>query len=430
MFLVFLSILFLTVTSQYCTLPIEPHVQPHTFETYGPNGPLCGELQGWAMNHGCYINGTFCGQSCTPGNCYCIYACEPGYCMTQFNPAFDNIYDPSHGVLCQGNGEIKKVYSPNAPLCVPCASLNPLNLQQGLVTSGGHPSPAYFISTMSREVPVCGLMDPGVDDGLQLGVVSYSTPPLYAHMFPNWWYLPSIDSQIYIQVPNTSGNTSCVTKRNPSLPSPEGNAGFYQVVYTSGGSINQETDIDGNIYYQAYGQIAFFGDFGNDNNVNLAKCWKFLGENCVVNYGIRGYVCKQNQTVPNCRLDCELFYVITSASNQGQTVNWCRMMTVCNLATCPDPYTCLGPQDINGCSPVANLNLGETIVYQLFDVDPSFIVPDVANNGSGGVAVGLIIGVVVALIVLVVGGLFVFYIWRKKRQGGVYFWQVSAEETI
>jgi len=121
-FLLFLSILYLTVTSQYCTLPLELHVQPHNFETYGPNGPLCGELRGWAMNHGCFANGTFCGNTCTPGTCFCIYACEPGYCMTQFNPAFDNIFDPSHGVLCQTNGEIKKCTHQMHPFVSPVQS--------------------------------------------------------------------------------------------------------------------------------------------------------------------------------------------------------------------------------------------------------------------------------------------------------------------
>jgi len=350
--------------------------------------------------------------------------------MTQFNPAQDNIYDITHGVLCQTNGEIKKVHKPNAPLCVPCTTIDPLNLELGVITLDNHPSPATFISSMTRVVPICGLMDPGVDDGLQLGVVSSSTPPLFAHMFPSWWYLPSIDSQIYIQVPDTPGTSACVTKRNPSLPAPEGNAGFYQVVYTSGGSIDRVIDGNGNYLYQAFGQIAFFGDFGNNGNADLSQCWKFLGELCVVNYGIRGYVCGKNQTVPNCRLDCELFLLITGVSNQGQQVTWCRRMTVCNLATCPDPNKCLGPNDINGCSPVANLNLGERIVYQLFDVDSSAMVPD--SDDAGDVqpqTVGWIIGVVVAVVVVIVVGLFAFYYWRKRRQGGSYFWR-RTEETI
>jgi len=313
------------------------------------------------------------------------------------------------------------VYQPNSPLCVPCSSLDPLNLELGVVTLDGSPSPASFVSSMLREVPICGLMDPGVDDGLQLGIVSTSTPPLYAHMFPSWWYLPSIDSQIYIQVPDTSGTSACVTKRNPSLSAPQGNAGFYQVVFTSGGSIQQEYDSDGNLFYQAYGQIAFFGDFGNNNNADLSMCWKFLKQKCVVNYGIRGYVCRQNETIPNCRLDCELSLEIYSVSNQGLQVDWCRRMTKCNLATCPDPNSCLKPTDINGCSPVANLNLGERIVYELFDVFPgSAIQPDTVDTGVNGVP-GWVVGVVVAVVVMVViGAVIGFLYWRKRRQGAGY----------
>jgi len=346
--------------------------------------------------------------------------------MTQFNPAFDNIFDPSHGVLCQTNGVIKKVYNPNAPLCFPCAIINPLDFSQGYATQDGAVSPASFVSTMSREVPICGLMDPGVDDGLQLGVVSNLTPPLYAHMFPSWWYLPSIDSQIYIQVPGTSGTSSCVTKRNPSLPFPEGNAGFYQVVFTSGGGITRVLGPNG-YNYEAHGQIAFFGDFGQANSQDLTGCWKFLNGKCVVNYGIRGYVCKKNQTIPNCQLACELSLFISSVSNLGAQMNMCRLMTKCNLAVCPNPNVCLGPNDIRGCSPVANLNLGERIVYQLFDVNPDNIQPDTVDVG-GVVAVGMIVGVVFAVVIVVVVAAFVIYYLRKRRQGGNYFW--NTEETI
>jgi len=214
-----------------------------------------------------------------------------------------------------------------------------------------------------------------------------------------------------------------------SLPPPEGNAGFYQVVFTSGGGIHRNLGPNGKYVYTAHGQIAFFGDFGNDNNQDLAKCWKFLNNKCVVNYGIRGYVCNRNQTVPNCRLECELYVAISSAASLGQKVSWCRRMSKCNLAECPNPKKCLGSQDIRGCSPVANLNLGERIVYQLFDVNPSFIEPD-AIDTEDVVAVGWIIGVVVALVVVVVGVVFVVYYMKKKRQGGNYFWRRRTEETM
>jgi len=148
----------------------------------------------------------------------------------------------------------------------------------------------------------------------------------------------------------------------------------------------------------------------------------------VVNYGIRGYVCKSNETVPDCNLACELSMYISSVSNQGAQMNMCRLMTVCNLATCPDPNVCLGPNDIRGCSPVANLNNGERIVYQLFDVDPDFIQPDTADTGTGVVAVGMIVGVVIAVVVVAVVVAFVIYYLRKRRQGGNYFWNTG--ETI
>jgi len=351
---------------QYCELPTEPNVQPHSWESYGPNGPLCGELLGWAMNHACYANGTACGQSCIAGQCFCIYACAPGYCMTQFNPAFDNIDDPSHGVLCQIDGTIKKLYNPDVPLCVPCASVNPATPSLGVVTRDGAPSPATFVSTMTREVPICGLMDPGVDDGLQLGSVSISSAPLYALMFPQWWYLPNIQAQIYIQIPGVPPTDSCVTKRDPLLAAPEGNAGFYQVAFTAGGGM-ELYNMGGILNYMAFGQISFFGDFGNNNNIDISMCWKFYQEKCIVNYGIRAYVCAQNQSIPSCSLQCELFLGISNVSDNGTQVTICKQIRKCNLATCPDPDQCLGPGDMMGCSPVANIDLGETIVYELFD---------------------------------------------------------------
>jgi len=399
--------------AQYCTFPDEPYVQNHSWETYGPNGDICGDLGGWSMNHGCFIGGTTCAQSCDAGQCYCIYACEPGYCMTQFNPAADDIEDPSHGLLCGSDGTAVKVYNPTAPLCVPCAAVNPNEPTEGVVTLDGSPSPAYFITSMSRPVPICGLMDPGIDDGLQLGGVSTnSNSTCYAHMFPSWWYLPNIGSQIYIQVPGVSPEESCVTKRDPSLGSPLGNAGFYQVVFTAGGTI-QNMMVGGVSTYMAFGQIAHFGDFGNNNGIDISMCWEYYQELCIVNYGVRGWVCAEGKTVPNCQLSCELFVEVSNVQNAGSPATICKRMTYCNLATCPSPTECLGPNDIQGCSPVANLNLGECIVYEFFDTPPSEIPSEVAI-GRGGAQWWVIMVVVFIVILLVVGLALGYFYYRKK----------------
>lgn len=60
-----IALLFSTVTGQqeqqvgyenrqtavsYCTLPRGENVMNRTWETYGPNGPMCGELRGWYVD--------------------------------------------------------------------------------------------------------------------------------------------------------------------------------------------------------------------------------------------------------------------------------------------------------------------------------------------------------------------------------------------
>jgi len=364
------------------------------------------------MNHGCYVEGTTCAQSCNSGECYCIYSCEPGYCMTQFNPSFNNINDPSHGLLCNSSGIAEKIHNPNAPLCVPCASVDPNDLSSGVVTQDGAPSPASFVSSMTRDVPVCGLMDPGIDDGLQMGVVSMNSPPLYAHMFPSWWYLPSVQAQIYIQVPGVPPTTSCVTKRNPLLEAPMGNAGFYQVVYAAGGGIEFYQTGPNSFSYMAFGEITFFGDFGNNNNIDISMCWKFYQEKCIVNYGVRAYVCNGDQSLPSCNLQCELFLEVSNVQNNGTQATICKRMTHCNLATCPSPNVCLGPGDPQGCSPVADLGQGQRIVYELFDTPPQLIPSEVA---IGRVSVWWVIMVVIIVILLVAGVAFGFYYYYRLK---------------
>jgi len=273
---------------------------------------------------------------------------------------------------------------------------------------------------MTREVAICGLMDPGVDDGLQLGAVSISSAPLYAHMFPQWWYLPNIQSQIYLQIPGVVPNDSCVTKRDPLLSAPAGNAGFYQVAFTAGGG-TQLYNNGGVLNYMAFGQIAFFGDFGNSNSMDISMCWKFYGELCIVNYGIRAYVCAQNQTIPSCSLQCELFLGVSNVANEGTQVTICKQMRKCNLATCPDPDACLGPGDMMGCSPVANIDFGESIVYELFD-DTSD--PDAPSGAAAEVPSDTAqdnevespwwIVFIVAFVLAIVGVVVFLYFRRKK----------------
>ena len=347
-----------------------------TWEKYGPNGVACGELQGWAMSHGCFSSGnTFCAPTapCSAGQCHCIYACDPGYCMTQFNPtpSADSIADKSHGVLCNANGTISKVYSPNSPLCVPCASVAPYSNSPLVTGNASEISPATIVSSLDSEIPACGLMDPGIDDNVQYGKVAKNLSELFVSMFPAWWYLKNVQSQVYIGLPNVTPEYFCVGKINPAWPEPMGNAGFFSVVYTTGGGIVKEP----NGHYLAMGQLAFFGDYGNNNHKDLAQCWFHLGSKCIANYGMRGYVCGKGQVIhppvgspPSmaCNLQCDIFWDIQNVGVNGTTAELCPRIVKCNLNTCPDPNKCLGSGDPFGCSPVADITNGERIVYELY----------------------------------------------------------------
>ena len=378
--LIFLFLLpFLSANYTYCPLPKEAHVMNRTWEKYGPNGEICGELRGWAMSHGCFSSGnTFCAPTapCSPGKCHCIYACDPGYCMTQFNvsPAADSIADKSHGVLCNANGTISKVHSPNSPLCVPCASVAPYSNSPLVTGNYSEISPATIVSNMQSEIAACGLMDPGIDDNVQYGKVSRNLDPLFVSMFPQWWYLLGVQSQVYIGLQNVTPEYFCVGKTNPDLPEPKGNAGFFSVVYTTGGGIVKRQS-DG--HYLAMGQVAFFGDYGNNNHQNLAKCWFHLGEKCVADYGMRGFVCGKGQVIhppvgapPSmaCKLHCDIMWDIQNAGGDGSKAQLCPKILKCNLNSCPDPKKCLGSGDPFGCSPVADITLGERIVYELYSL--------------------------------------------------------------
>lgn len=134
--------------------------------------------------------------------------------MTQFNDAIgaESIGDKSHGVRCNADGTLTKVYKPDAPYCVPCTSLEP-KAKSPLITPGKEISPATMVSNMTVPVAACGLMDPGVDDNLQYGRVlggAKATPPLFISMFPSWWYLRGVQSQVYVGLPNVTPEYFCV----------------------------------------------------------------------------------------------------------------------------------------------------------------------------------------------------------------------------
>jgi len=172
--------------------------------------------------------------------------------------------------------------------------------------------------------------------------------------------------------------------------------------------------------YLAFGQIAFFGDFGNGGSTDVSACAKFYGDSCAVNYGIRAHVCVGNQTIGDCTVACDLFLEVAGSNllTPGASTI-CKRILTCNLASCPDPNVCLGPGDPMGCSPVANLNNGERIIYELYDNDQSLsgvgaIIPEVmvADNSKPwwiGLVVGLVVLAVVATAIAVI-----LYVKRKR----------------
>jgi len=169
--------------------------------------------------------------------------------------------------------------------------------------------------------------------------------------------------------------------------------------------------------YMAFGQIAFFGDFGNSNNMDVSMCAKLYGQNCAVNYGLRAHVCARNGS---CSVACDLYLEITGSDLliPGAS-SICRRVLKCNLASCPDPTVCLSAGDPMGCSPVANLDLGERIVYELYENDQTLsgvgaITSDgQVENSKGLWWVGLVIGLVIGFVVLVTA--IAVFIYKKKK---------------
>jgi len=98
-------------------------------------------------------------------------------------------------------------------------------------------------------------------------------------------------------------------------------------------------------------------------------------------------------------------------------------MTYCNLASCPSPTTCLGSGDPQGCSPVANLDLGERIVYELYDTPPTTPaeIPSGVALGRGVEWWVIVVVVFVVLSIAIGGAVFGYYYYRKMR---------LVEETI
>ena len=111
-------------------------------------------------------------------------------------------------------------------------------------------------------------------------------------------------------------------------------------------------------------------------------------------------------------------------------VTFCRRMTKCNLATCPSPNKCLGTGDPVGCSPTANLDLGERIVYELFDTEPT---PDPVPDGGLPWWWWIVLVAVLIIITLIIVGV----IWYRRRSqkeeeasSNYYAMEAMAKQTL